>query len=77
MYLAKKTYRWKKIYLHQKAQIDNTWILEPCNIIKQEYQNSDKKTLQATLLALTCLKVLFYAIFNLLTTNVPIIEKTD
>ena len=34
MYLAKKTYRWKKIYLHEKAQIDNTWILEPCNIIK-------------------------------------------
>ena len=43
MYLAEKTYRWKKIYLHEKAQIDNTWILEPCNIIKQEYQNSDKK----------------------------------
>ena len=43
MYLAQKTYRWKKIYLHEKAQIDNTWILEPCNIIKQEYQNSDKK----------------------------------
>ena len=31
------------MYLHEKAQIDNTWILEPCNIIKQEYQNSDKK----------------------------------